>query len=630
MSILISTLISLAHATPSLQSQLADWEMQHQEVLIDPKLSTFIADFAHVYNTVQITSGDFVGGQNDSLALMASTMSSTPDKSYSKHLRQKYLAYLSDSPGLGFSICFEGHQSDTLYMERQYFTTLLDSAGLEWNDIAPQSKVEYHFANGWREVSQRRLGEDLFKVFESGSILKQTLTLSATEIPNEFDSVLELRTEDDKKIRLPVSISSSQLFDDTELFWIVNDQRTDIQIDFKNPEHLRLFAQVYEDGSIAIRFRETQTAPTVNQSLKDLNLQVHLMDSNNHWFAREDFVVAQNVNVSTSEQCNLVLNYQVPRTDIMLLGLSSDNWEQVTQLKVIDTDIYEHRIAYTDAAYFGGNHRDQQAPFIGYKQFDDLIGRGALCEQYCQQVNTLSTRYVQGQMETTTSPLIDRSISLNECQSACENSSGYARCLEDALNAKLTISSLNMIESRVYAINYCQEGITEGLKERTELLNGRDSVGNNGDDIVEAPKAKSVEAKVTAPVQQGKIEEVYEPVVDSTPSTTETTETTNWESSEKVRVLENGHIYWQDVTISTAVHVDPTAGKLCKAIISVASDGTVSKVQLKSCNYNARKESQVISAIKATIFDVSGSALLKDGFTTTIPVSQIKVNVSTE
>ena len=619
------TLLILSADAQPINSQLDVWNTQNQPIKSIPELSTFVSDFGHAFLSVELGNGKFISQNKKGLVYEAFTVQGDMDKDFFVHLQSKYAAFLNDrpSPQNNFSLCFNSDPSNVLYVKNEFFTSLLDTVDVKWKDIAPYSVLEYKAGKKWFAVTKGDFGQGLFDILVRAYYSNTSVKLSATDLPEEFDSVLELTTEDQKTIRLPVAIDSGKVFDDTKLFWIVDGETTKIEINLKNATHLQLLSKIIEKKSVTITLRETLFSKSKNVSLEPYPQQAHLIDGKNHWYGKSEFEIQPIVKVSTSDKCDVHINYLSRQKKVQIKSVSKETWSNVTKIHTIDSTLYNYNISYSKAPYDGGRYYpENKPPYISYTDFDERIERPKLCSTACEKVSKISQKYIKSYSDADASPpLLSSLITVEECSYMCLNSYKYAQCLDEALHFKLPLSA-TVLDSRAYAIKVCQEGLSKELIKSTSdnvALTAKKTTKEKQTNPILSTESSSSSIKETEQKKQS-------PTVISGVTQDSPKEDVNLKSTQKVKKNFEGIIFarvpYKNLKVVSRSFKKIKEVDLCRVYLKIDDKGIVIDTEFKFCEFKSFSEEELMNKINSLRFEpykVKGQKVFVE---TTIPLNK--------
>jgi|GEM_PF-2645864 len=326
----------------------------------------------------------------------------------------------------------------------QAVESLLKALGTSAKAIAPTTHYRAEVGDTTVILSESTLGAELFQLVETAitrggtTRLRLVSTDGSRVSPSEKAAKLVLETAEGQRLKLEVELDGAKdglansVPDGAE--WRVNGSAVRVPFSSSIGGQMVLLQAMLKNGGIAFRNPEKViNFPSFFGSVKMPTQEIHLLGSDNAWFARSSIDTGGVMEVfhATGEcKTNVVLSGKEAKVSIG--PLKDTIWSIANRFQTVRPDRVEARLSY-----LRGPHNATPPSGITNREFDSFMGRGAACDQACGMTSTRTRKAMA--MTAVLDPEAGqgmRSFSKERCIEACMISAGYRRCLARSIDVE--------------------------------------------------------------------------------------------------------------------------------------------------------------------------------------------------
>ena len=586
----------------------------------DKTMGHYLQDYSHVFNNPTLTNGSFL--PKDIGQYQFDLDKDAPNRDYLKYLEKKYQNYKDSN---NTTICFQNKDEIIeTQIGKQYLPQILHGVGLTMADIASRKDDSFQFGNRTYPFSVPNLGEELYNRLE---MYRRTgFTITVTQRPNDVASILELQTENQEKIRIPIRLSGRNVEFNQDVYWIINGITTSILVDFDNATHRELFNQIIdnEHQDIGGQIATTITYPRFQQPLGNHSYEMIVLDSAGLWLNNHSINVPTHMIITTGNSCDLNIEYGFSKIRINTELISTDLQDLVDKIFIIDAKLYNHQLSLATKNYV--YPMDDTYPEMSYEQFENLTIRPHNCNQTCAQSFSL--------LSSTSS--LKASNYLSKCQLQCENSISTKQCLDDVLKIKVPLEEMHLLSGfQVEAIEYCHKQASPSLKEQQEFINGQTLETHTAIKGITKPVKNAIPDNATTLL----------PTISTDSSTATDTSLSAMLANASKSVTTNMTVALESRSSSSTsnIHIPSSFGPLihsenlrysrifapqsslqdlCLVVFNIGANGQVKETLLENCELIDTLENQMENLHNMT-FESNSDVALPGNFHTIIPLKEL-------
>ena len=263
---------------------------------------------------------------------------------------------------------------------------------------------------------------------------------------------LLLTTVDGQKLKLEVELDAPKKSAADSVpegaVWRVAGSSIRAPFDKTSAGQVLLLTTLLKEGRLSLGDVETVvTYPTHFAKVSGPDYTVELLGDDNAWFGSAKLGVAGAVTVNRSAgDCQLNVLFSAADSSVGFGPLPEATWKRANSFRAVRTDQTEVALGYLNGPACASNPAG-----ISNEDFDEVMGRGGVCQKRCDdlaaKITEATAKLMESKVGTDEQLSVSKSFTSIACRSTCMKSKGYRDCTQQALKSFTPTSVLDKAKS---------------------------------------------------------------------------------------------------------------------------------------------------------------------------------------